>query len=209
MACRARKELAGIFSKVIQGRRAAGRSEHDLLQHFMDSRYKVAYGGRATNDEEISGMLIASLFAGQHTSSITSAWTGYFMLADKVPQSGPPPPLPPPLSRPAARNWAPNNIYMHIDKESDKFSHAALLASVGGWEGHSWIGDCMLADKATAAFVCVNVSCLMRFESCRRSSLASLDASIQSIECHHQGISNVFQHHCWMSISSNDGPGTP
>lgn len=82
--CRARKELAGIFSKVIQGRRAAGRSEHDLLQHFMDCRYKVAYGGRATTDEEISGMLIASLFAGQHTSSITSAWTGFFMLADKV-----------------------------------------------------------------------------------------------------------------------------
>ncbi|KAK9862266.1 hypothetical protein WJX84_003669, partial [Apatococcus fuscideae] len=80
---RARKELAGIFSKVIQTRRAAGRSEHDLLQHFMDCKYRSAYGGRGTTDEEVSGMLIAALFAGQHTSSITSAWTGYFMLADK------------------------------------------------------------------------------------------------------------------------------
>ena len=32
-----------------------------------------------------SGMLIAVLFAGQHTSSITSAWTGLYMIdnADK------------------------------------------------------------------------------------------------------------------------------
>lgn len=42
------------------------------------------YGGRATNDEEIAGFLIATLFAGQHTSSITSSWTGYQMLDTKV-----------------------------------------------------------------------------------------------------------------------------
>lgn len=42
------------------------------------------FGGRATNDEEIAGFLIATLFAGQHTSSITSSWTGYQMLDTKV-----------------------------------------------------------------------------------------------------------------------------
>lgn len=42
------------------------------------------YGGRYLNDEEITGMLIATLFAGQHTSSITSAWTGLTMIRDKV-----------------------------------------------------------------------------------------------------------------------------
>ena len=42
------------------------------------------YGGRCLNDEEITGMLIATLFAGQHTSSITSAWTGLSMIRDKV-----------------------------------------------------------------------------------------------------------------------------
>ena len=48
------------------------------------NRYTKVYGGRATNDEEIAGFLIATLFAGQHTSSITSSWTGYQMLDTKV-----------------------------------------------------------------------------------------------------------------------------
>ena len=47
------------------------------------SRLQV-YGGRYLNDEEITGMLIATLFAGQHTSSITSAWTGLTMIRDQV-----------------------------------------------------------------------------------------------------------------------------
>ena len=42
------------------------------------------YGGRSTTDEEICGLLIAALFAGQHTSSITTSWTGLFMTANKV-----------------------------------------------------------------------------------------------------------------------------
>ena len=33
------------------------------------------------------GLLIAVLFAGQHTSSITSSWTGYFMIDSKVGQA--------------------------------------------------------------------------------------------------------------------------
>ena len=36
------------------------------------------------NEEEITGMLIAVLFAGQHTSSITSTWTGLSMLTHPV-----------------------------------------------------------------------------------------------------------------------------
>jgi len=42
------------------------------------------YGGRALTDDEITGLLIATLFAGQHTSSITSAWTGYLLIANKA-----------------------------------------------------------------------------------------------------------------------------
>ena len=52
-----------------------------LLQALIDSRYRNVYGGRATTDEEIAGLLIAILFAGQHTSSVTSSWTGYRMIA--------------------------------------------------------------------------------------------------------------------------------
>ena len=50
---------------------------------LIDSRYKNVYGGRATNDSEITGLLIAILFAGQHTSSVTSSWTGYRMLSNR------------------------------------------------------------------------------------------------------------------------------
>ena len=32
------------------------------------------------SDDEIVGLLIALLFAGQHTSSITSTWTAMFLL---------------------------------------------------------------------------------------------------------------------------------
>jgi sterol 14alpha-demethylase len=81
---RSRKELQRLFSKVIQARRASGVQEADALQTFIDSKYRAVYGGRATNDEEITGFLIASLFAGQHTSSITSSWTGYFMINNEV-----------------------------------------------------------------------------------------------------------------------------
>ena len=42
------------------------------------------YGGRYLSDDEITGMLIATLFAGQHTSSITSSWTGLTMIQDKA-----------------------------------------------------------------------------------------------------------------------------
>lgn len=54
------------------------------LQVFIDSKYKLAYNGRYTTDEEITGMLIAVLFAGQHTSSVTCTWTLLSMLANQA-----------------------------------------------------------------------------------------------------------------------------
>ena len=72
--------LAAIFDKVIVARRESGASEPDVLQTFIDARYKD--GSRLTNDQ-VLGMLIAVLFAGQHTSSITSTWTGLLCIANK------------------------------------------------------------------------------------------------------------------------------
>lgn len=69
--------------QVIQERRASGRKEVDVLQQFIDARYQNVLGGRQLTEDEIAGLLLAVLFAGQHTSSITSAWTGYFMIANK------------------------------------------------------------------------------------------------------------------------------
>ncbi|EPS63299.1 obtusifoliol-14-demethylase [Genlisea aurea] len=81
---RARKKLAQIFANIIASRkqRTAGEEQpknNDLLQCFIDSKYK---DGRPTTEAEITGLLIAALFAGQHTSSITSTWSGAYLLAN-------------------------------------------------------------------------------------------------------------------------------
>lgn len=68
---RARKRLAEIFANIIASRKLAGRSESDMLQSFIDSKYK---DGRPTSESEVTGLLIAALFAGQHTSSIHLDW---------------------------------------------------------------------------------------------------------------------------------------
>lgn len=40
--------------------------------------------GRPLNDDEIAGMLIGLLLAGQHTSSTTSSWMGFFLARDRA-----------------------------------------------------------------------------------------------------------------------------
>ncbi|KAG0553878.1 hypothetical protein M758_12G048500 [Ceratodon purpureus] len=78
---RARKEIAELFANVIKARKASGKTEPDMLQAFMDSKYRSL--GRGTTEEECTGLLIAALFAGQHTSSITSTWTGAYLMKHK------------------------------------------------------------------------------------------------------------------------------
>ena len=39
--------------------------------------------GRNLTDDEIVGMLIALMIAGQHTSKVTGTWMGFFMLDNK------------------------------------------------------------------------------------------------------------------------------
>lgn len=74
---RARKKLAEIFATIIGSRKESGKCENDMLQSFIESKYK---DGRPTTESEVTGLLIAALFAGQHTSSITSTWTGAYLL---------------------------------------------------------------------------------------------------------------------------------
>ncbi|CAI5465414.1 unnamed protein product [Closterium sp. Yama58-4] len=74
----ARKELAGIFGRIVRARKESGRVENDMLQVFIDSRYKLL--NRSTTEEECAGMLIAALFGGQHTSSLTATWVGAYLL---------------------------------------------------------------------------------------------------------------------------------
>jgi sterol 14alpha-demethylase len=79
----ARKEIGKIFASIIAKRRASGLKENDILQSFIDGHYVRAYGGRPLTESEITGLLIAALFAGMHTSTITSSWTGIFLASHR------------------------------------------------------------------------------------------------------------------------------
>ena len=77
----ARKEMVRLFSKVIQERREHPENSDgtDILSLFMEIKYK---DGTPITDAEVTGLLIALLFAGQHTSCITSTWTSLFITND-------------------------------------------------------------------------------------------------------------------------------
>lgn len=52
--------------------------------HLIVIHFGLCREGRPMNDNEVAGMLIGLLLAGQHTSSTTSAWLGFFLARDKV-----------------------------------------------------------------------------------------------------------------------------
>ena len=80
----ARKKMVELFSKVIKKRRECPDESlsdgTDILSIFMDMKYK---DGTPATDEHVTGLLIALLFAGQHTSCITSTWTSLFICFNK------------------------------------------------------------------------------------------------------------------------------
>ncbi|CAL8396854.1 unnamed protein product [Gadus morhua 'NCC'] len=77
---RAHREIKSMFFKAIQKRRNSSEKGDDFLQTLIDATYK---DGHTLSDDEISGLLIGLLLAGQHTSSTTSAWMTFFLARDK------------------------------------------------------------------------------------------------------------------------------
>ena len=69
---RARARLGEMVSEIVEKRRRSGYRGEDFLQTLMDSTYS---DGSKLSDHEITGMLVAAMFAGHHTSSVTTAWT--------------------------------------------------------------------------------------------------------------------------------------
>jgi sterol 14-demethylase len=69
----ARERLQELISAIIAERRAhSGVAYGDALETFMSGTYK---DGTFLDDNEITGLVIATMFAGHHTSSGTAAWT--------------------------------------------------------------------------------------------------------------------------------------
>jgi len=69
---KARVRMVEMISNVIRARLRDRRQGEDFLQTLMEARYS---DGRALTENEITGMLLAGMFAGHHTSSVTTAWT--------------------------------------------------------------------------------------------------------------------------------------
>ncbi|MGB8332461.1 MAG: cytochrome P450 [Polyangiales bacterium] len=69
---RARARLGDMVSEIVRKRRESGYRGEDFLQTLMDAEYA---DGSKLSDHEITGMLVAAMFAGHHTSSVTTAWT--------------------------------------------------------------------------------------------------------------------------------------
>ena len=68
---KARVRMVEMITQIVDARRRDKREGEDFLQTLMDSRY---VDGRALTEDEITGMLLAGMFAGHHTSSVTTAW---------------------------------------------------------------------------------------------------------------------------------------
>lgn len=76
---KANAEMQRIFIQIVQKRRQS-EPQDDMLQTLIDSTYK---SGDHLTDKEVVGMLIGLLMAGQHTSSTTSSWMGFFLAKNK------------------------------------------------------------------------------------------------------------------------------
>ena len=74
---RAREKVVEIFSRIMSDRRVNGAEHEDLMNVLMHARYK---NGRGLTDNEITGILLTALFAGQHTSAVLATWTGLELL---------------------------------------------------------------------------------------------------------------------------------
>jgi len=74
---RARTRMVEIIGRIVAERRASGTEGEDFLQTLMTARYA---DGAALSDDNITGLLLTLIFAGQHTSAVLAAWTGVELL---------------------------------------------------------------------------------------------------------------------------------
>lgn len=82
---RARRAVGTLIKDILAERRRARSVDEDFMQTLMEARYR---DGRSLSDEEITGILITALFAGQHTSGVLGAWVGFELLQNPQVVSG-------------------------------------------------------------------------------------------------------------------------
>lgn len=73
---RARRELGKLIADIVRERRSKNIESEDFLQTLMEATYA---DGRSLTEDEMTGLLLAIMFAGHHTSGVTFAWTGILL----------------------------------------------------------------------------------------------------------------------------------
>jgi sterol 14-demethylase len=68
---RALIRLRALVAEIMEKRTRRGEKSADVFQALIDARYD---DGSALSSNEVTGLLIAAVFAGHHTSSGTAAW---------------------------------------------------------------------------------------------------------------------------------------
>jgi sterol 14-demethylase len=74
---RARVRMVEMISRIVAERQSAGVIGEDFLQTLMTARYA---DGSALSNDNITGLLLTLIFAGQHTSAVLAAWVGVELL---------------------------------------------------------------------------------------------------------------------------------
>jgi sterol 14-demethylase len=69
---KARVRLVQMIGEIVERRKRSGDRGEDFLQTLIDAEYK---NGDKLSEHEITGLLLAAMFAGHHTSSVSTAWT--------------------------------------------------------------------------------------------------------------------------------------
>jgi sterol 14-demethylase len=74
---RGRAQIVRLISSVLAERRRRGPGDEDFVDTLMQARYA---NGKPLTDDEVAGLLLTLIFAGQHTSAVMAAWTGILLL---------------------------------------------------------------------------------------------------------------------------------
>ncbi|KAL6654836.1 hypothetical protein ACP70R_008301 [Stipagrostis hirtigluma subsp. patula] len=77
----AHAKISKVLGDIVRSRKRSNSVEEDVLHNLIHSKYR---DGRAMTEAEVVGMMIALPFAGKHTSSITSTWTGARLLDNEM-----------------------------------------------------------------------------------------------------------------------------
>jgi sterol 14-demethylase len=74
---RGRADIVRLLSGVLAERRRRPARDEDFVDTLIAARYS---DGRPLTDDEVVGLLLTLIFAGQHTSAVLAAWTGILLL---------------------------------------------------------------------------------------------------------------------------------